>query len=230
MSRLKDVYGTCKKEMKDTFERTDIVSVVRGKPGYANLNQLNVGSPGSDVSDMDDTTDLEELLAQGSSRGPQTHPGMFALATLSWLAVRLTRLLCVGIVCCAIFSFSGFLLLVRLAWTRAAVVMRQCLTASLSLCTRTAHCRLDREQQLAVHQSEARARKEEVVARHEHLPRSLPLPLRLWHERHVLPPRASSAEGLPALARRPRRLAPHAMRTRRTPQLGRCARHGASTV
>lgn len=76
MTRLKDVYGTCKKEMKDTFERSDIVSVVsRGKPGYANLNQLNVGSPGSDISELDDTTDLEELLAQGSSRGPQTHPG-----------------------------------------------------------------------------------------------------------------------------------------------------------
>lgn len=80
MTRLKDVYGTCKKEMKDTFERSDIVSVVsRSKPGYANLNQLNVGSPGSDISDLDDTTDLEELLAQGSSRGPQTHPGTFMI-------------------------------------------------------------------------------------------------------------------------------------------------------
>lgn len=76
MARLKDVYGTCKKEMKDTLERADFVAAVRGKPGYANLNQLNVGSPGSDASDLDDTTDLEELLAQGSSRGPQTHPGV----------------------------------------------------------------------------------------------------------------------------------------------------------
>lgn len=76
MSRLKDVYGTCKKEMAASFDRSDIVSVVtRGKPGYANLNHLNVGSPGSDISDLDDTTDLEELLAQGSSKGPQTHPG-----------------------------------------------------------------------------------------------------------------------------------------------------------
>lgn len=88
MTRLKDVYGTCKKEMKDTFERSDIVSVVsRGKPGYANLNQLNVGSPGSDISDLDDTTDLEELLAQGSSRGPQTHPGTCMNEWLVWLCV-----------------------------------------------------------------------------------------------------------------------------------------------
>ncbi|CEG47353.1 uncharacterized protein PHALS_04236 [Plasmopara halstedii] len=86
-----DVYGGLRKEMTATFDRTDIVSVVSGgKPGYANLKHLNVGSPGSDVSDLGDTADLEELLAQGSSQGPQTHP---------------------GIICCAIFSLSGFLLL-----------------------------------------------------------------------------------------------------------------------
>lgn len=74
--RLKDVYGSCKKEMSASFDRGDLMSAVtRGKPGYANLNQLNVGSPGSDVSDVDDTTDLEELLAQGSTKGPQMHPG-----------------------------------------------------------------------------------------------------------------------------------------------------------
>lgn len=74
--RLKDVYGTCKKEMTASFDRSDLVAAVtRGKPGYANLNQLNVGSPGSDMSDMDDTADLEELLAQGSTKGPQMHPG-----------------------------------------------------------------------------------------------------------------------------------------------------------
>jgi hypothetical protein len=81
MTKLKDVYGTYKKEMSKFGDGGgDIVSVVgaaRGKPGYANLNHLNVGSPGSDVSDMDDTTDLEELLAQGTSKGPQTHPGTF---------------------------------------------------------------------------------------------------------------------------------------------------------
>ncbi|KAG3152591.1 hypothetical protein PI124_g8433 [Phytophthora idaei] len=86
-----DVYGGLRKEMNATFDRTDIVSVVSGgKAGYANLKHLNVGSPGSDVSDLGDTADLEELLAQGSSQGPQTHP---------------------GIICCAIFSFSGFFLL-----------------------------------------------------------------------------------------------------------------------
>ncbi|KAL4106359.1 hypothetical protein PRIC1_004410 [Phytophthora ramorum] len=91
MSRLKDAYGGLRKEMTATFDRADIVSVVSGgKAGYANLKHLNVGSPGSDVSDLGDTADLEELLAQGSSQGPQTHP---------------------GIVCCAIFSFSGFFLL-----------------------------------------------------------------------------------------------------------------------
>ncbi|GLE01056.1 hypothetical protein PINS_up009869 [Pythium insidiosum] len=90
MTKLKDVYGTYKKEMSAKFD-SDIVAVVsRGKPGYANLNHLNVGSPGSDISDMDDTTDLEELLAQGTSKGPQMHP---------------------GIVCCGVFSLSGFLLL-----------------------------------------------------------------------------------------------------------------------
>ncbi|TYZ68805.1 hypothetical protein PybrP1_011652 [[Pythium] brassicae (nom. inval.)] len=98
MARLKDVYGSCKKEMKDTLERADIVAVVRGKPGYANLNQLNVGSPGSDGSDLDDTTDLEELLAQGSIRGPQTHPGTIrrkgrresAVAYKQWRALTVT--------------------------------------------------------------------------------------------------------------------------------------------
>ncbi|DAZ93996.1 TPA: hypothetical protein N0F65_005507 [Lagenidium giganteum] len=89
MTRLKDVVGNYKKDM--SFDRDSIVAVVRGKPGYANLNHLNVGSPGSDISDLDDTTDLEELLAQGSSKGPQTHP---------------------GIICCAIFSFAGFFLLI----------------------------------------------------------------------------------------------------------------------
>ncbi|KAE9351525.1 hypothetical protein PF008_g5904 [Phytophthora fragariae] len=86
-----DVYGDLRKEMTATFDRNEIVSVVSGgKAGYANLKHLNVGSPGSDVSDLGDTADLEELLAQGSSQGPQTHP---------------------GIICCAIFSFSGFFLL-----------------------------------------------------------------------------------------------------------------------
>lgn len=90
MTKLKDVYGTYKKEMSAKFGDGDIVSITRGKPGYANLNHLNIGSPGSDVSDVDDTTDLEELLATGTSKGPKTHP---------------------GIICCAIFSFAGFFLL-----------------------------------------------------------------------------------------------------------------------
>ncbi|CAI5700378.1 hypothetical protein KXD40_009589 [Peronospora effusa] len=91
MSYFKDVYGGLRKEMTATFDRTEIVSVVSGgKAGYANLKHLNVGSPGSDVSDLGDTADLDELLAQGSSHGPQTHP---------------------GIICGAIFSLTGFLLL-----------------------------------------------------------------------------------------------------------------------
>ncbi|TMW58285.1 hypothetical protein Poli38472_011873 [Pythium oligandrum] len=90
MTKLKDVYGTYKKEMSAKFDNEIVAVVARGKPGYANLNHLNVGSPGSDISDMDDTTDLEELLAHGTSKGPQTHP---------------------CIICCAIFSFSGFILL-----------------------------------------------------------------------------------------------------------------------
>lgn len=75
MSTIKDVYGSYKKEMASKFD-SDLVSVVgtRGKPGYANLNHMGVTSPGSDISDIDDTTDLEELLAQGTSKGPQTHP------------------------------------------------------------------------------------------------------------------------------------------------------------
>ncbi|KAF1323260.1 hypothetical protein FI667_g10770, partial [Globisporangium splendens] len=130
--------------MKDTFDRSDIVSAVtRGKPGYANLNQLNVGSPGSDISDLDDTTDLEELLAQGSSRGPQTHP---------------------------------------------------------------AHCWFDREQQFAVHQGEASAWQEEIVARHQHLPGRVPLSVRLWDQRDVFPACASSPEGVSAVSGRPCRL------------------------
>ena len=66
--------------MTATFDRTEIISVVSGgKAGYANLKHLHVGSPGSDASDLGDTADLEELLAQGSSQGPQTHPGTFGL-------------------------------------------------------------------------------------------------------------------------------------------------------
>lgn len=87
MTKLKDAVGTYKKDM--SFDHDGLLAVVRGKPGYANLNHLNVGSPGSDISDLDDTTDLEELLAQGVSRGPQLHP---------------------LIPCCAVFSFAGFFL------------------------------------------------------------------------------------------------------------------------
>ncbi|GMF18711.1 unnamed protein product [Phytophthora lilii] len=88
MSRLKDAYGDLRKEMTATFDRADIVSVVSGgKAGYANLKHLNVGSPGSDVSDLGDTADLEELLAQGSSQGPQTHPGASAAPCAEPLAL-----------------------------------------------------------------------------------------------------------------------------------------------
>ncbi|RLN87280.1 hypothetical protein BBJ28_00019433 [Nothophytophthora sp. Chile5] len=80
MARLKEVYGAYKKEMNATFDRADIVSVVSGgKAGYANLKHLNIGSPGSDDSELGDAADLEELLAQGSNQGPQTHPARFLL-------------------------------------------------------------------------------------------------------------------------------------------------------
>ncbi|CAH0474314.1 unnamed protein product [Peronospora belbahrii] len=97
MSRLKNVYGELRREMTATFERTEIVSVVSGdKAGYANLKHLHMGSssPGSGESnDLGDTSsDLEEFLAQGAKQhqGPQTHPGL---------------------ICCAIFSLTGFCLL-----------------------------------------------------------------------------------------------------------------------
>uniref|UniRef100_M4BJ18 Transmembrane protein n=1 Tax=Hyaloperonospora arabidopsidis (strain Emoy2) TaxID=559515 RepID=M4BJ18_HYAAE len=69
-----------------------MVAVVTGGKAaeYANLKHLHVGSPPSDVSDLGEATDLDELLAMGSSQGPQTHP---------------------GIIWCAILSFTGFFLL-----------------------------------------------------------------------------------------------------------------------
>jgi hypothetical protein len=109
MTKLRDVYAT-KKEM---FDKADMLTSTRLKPGYANLNHLNVGSPGSDVSDLDDTTDLEELLAQGTSKGPKTHPGM--LETYLPIFHVIKCVMCkLGIICCAIFSFAGFVLLVSL--------------------------------------------------------------------------------------------------------------------
>ena len=82
MSRLKDVYGDLRKEMTATFDRKDMVAVVTGGKAaeYANLKHLHVGSPPSDVSDLGEATDLDELLAMGSSQGPQTHPGTSRLA------------------------------------------------------------------------------------------------------------------------------------------------------
>ncbi|CAI5727160.1 unnamed protein product [Hyaloperonospora brassicae] len=82
--------------MTATFDRPDRVPVVIGGGGgtaaeYANLKHLHVGSPPpSDASDVGDAAELDEVLAAGSSQGPQTHP---------------------GIIWCAILSFAGFFLL-----------------------------------------------------------------------------------------------------------------------
>ena len=73
--------GDLRKEMTATFDRPDRVSVVIGGGGgtaaeYANLKHLHVGSPPpSDASDAGDAAELDEVLAAGSSQGPQTHPG-----------------------------------------------------------------------------------------------------------------------------------------------------------
>lgn len=73
MTKMKEAYGTYRKEFS-SFDH-DLVSMTHGKPGYANLNHMNPGSPISDVSDLDETTDLEELLVQGTTAGPQMNPG-----------------------------------------------------------------------------------------------------------------------------------------------------------
>lgn len=82
---MKEAYGTYRKEFS-SFDH-DLVSMTHGKPGYANLNHMNPGSPISDISDLDETTDLEELLVQGTTAGPQMNPGeIFGTFTLALTA------------------------------------------------------------------------------------------------------------------------------------------------